>query len=99
MSKLTSVEGAGADKLTVNVKTLVPALPSVRLTSLIERFGGVPAVQLLSGELVLRGNGAETKKSALLLFVSVQPPALRKSAVVLLGAGARPEPSKQSAVV
>src|ERR1043166_5068320 len=99
MSKVTSVESAGADKLTVNVAVVVPLFPSATVTSLIVRSGGVPAVQLLNGELVLRGAGAETRKSALLLFVSVQPPALRKSALVLLGAPARPAPSKQSAVV
>ena len=91
--------GAGADKLTVKVAVVVPLLPSATVTSLIVRLGGAPATQLLNGELVLRGKGAETRKSAALSFVSVQPPALRKSAVVLLGAGARPEPSKQLAVV
>lgn len=40
------------------------------------------------GELVLRGFGAPVAKSVELLSLSVQPPAARKSAVVLLGAGA-----------
>src|SRR2546426_6250592 len=99
MSNKTSVEGAGADRLIVKVAVVVPLLPSVTVTSLIVRLGGVPATQLLIGELLLRGKGAETRKSAALSFVSVQPPALRKSAVVLLGAAAWLEPSKQSAVV
>src|SRR5438034_10989393 len=98
MSKVMSTDGAGADRLTVKVAAVVPLLPSMTETSLIVRLGGVPAMQLLSGELVLRGNGAETRKSAVLSFVSEQPPARRKSALVLLGATARPEPSKQSAV-
>src|SRR5882762_5557212 len=99
MSKKMSVEGAGADKLTVKVAVVVPLFPSATLTSLMVRLGAEPAVQLLIGEPLLRGNGPDTKKSAALSFVSVQPPALRKSAVVLFGARARPKPSKQSAVV
>src|SRR6266540_1139716 len=99
MSKVMSVEGAGAVKLTVNVAAVVPLLPSASVTSLIVRLVSAPARQLLAGELLLRGRGTETRKSAMFSFVSVQPPALRRSAVVLLGAGARPEPSKQLAVV
>src|SRR6266542_1226131 len=99
MSNEVSVEGAGADKLTVNVAVVVPLLPSVTVTSFIVRLGGKPALQLFTGELVLRGKGADARKSAALSLVSVQPPALRQSAVVLLGAAARPEPSKQLAVV
>src|SRR5580765_2460295 len=99
MSKLTSEAGEALERLTVKVNTFVPELPSDRLTSLMVRFGGGPATQLLVGELVLRGKGAAANRSALLLFVSVQPPFLRKSAVVLLGAGAGPAPSKQFAVV
>src|SRR5882672_10862044 len=99
MSNLISVEGAEVERLTVKAAIVVPLLPSLTVTSLIVRFGGVPATQLLSGELVLRGKGVETRKSAGLSSVSVQPPALRKSAVVLLGAGACPAPSKQFALV
>ena len=93
MSKITSVEGAGADRLTVKVAVIVPEFPSVTVTSLIVRLGGGPAMQLFKGELVLRGNGAEIRKSATLLFVSVQPPAFLKSTVVLLGALVGPVPS------
>src|SRR5258705_10778714 len=46
----------------------------------------------------LRGLGVVVRKSAAFSFVSVQPPVLRRAAVTLLGAGVRPEPSKQSAV-
>src|SRR5947207_8159713 len=99
MSKVMSLEGAGDDKLTVKVAEVIPLLPSVTATSLTIRLGGVPATQLLRGELVLRGKGAETRKSAALSFVLVQPPALRIAAVLLLGAAARPGPAKQSAVV
>src|SRR6266542_323952 len=99
MSKVMSVEGAGADKLTVNFAAVVPLLPSASVTSLIVRLGSALARQLLAGAPLLRGSGTKIRKSAALSFVSVQPPALRRSAVVLLGAGARPEPSKQLAVV
>src|ERR1051325_2134229 len=99
MSKVTSVPLAGADKLTVKVAVVVPEFPSTTVTSLIVRSGVVGALQLFTGEALLRGFGAKTKKSAALLLVSVQPPASRKSAVVLLGAGAGPDPSKQKSVV
>ena len=39
MSKVTPPAGAGADRLTVKVKVVVPALPSLSETSLIVRFG------------------------------------------------------------
>ena len=48
----------------------------------------VKVEQTLNGDAVLRGFGAPIAKSALLLSVSVQPFAARKSAFVLLGAGA-----------
>src|SRR5215212_5916371 len=48
---------------------------------------------------VRRGFGAPVRKSEPLTFVSVKPPFLRKSAVVLLGAGAFVAPSRQVAVV
>ena len=93
MSNVMSVDVAGADKLTMKVAGVVPLLPSVTVTSLIVKPGGVPAMQLFNGELLLRGKGAETSKSAALSLVSTQPPALRKSAVVLLGPDAGPDPS------
>ena len=40
------------------------------------RFGAEPPAQLFVGELELRGEGVEVKKSPALLFVSVQPPVL-----------------------
>src|SRR3981081_2162420 len=69
----------------------VPLFPSVTVTSLIVMSG----LQSPIGEAVLRGFGEAVKKSDALSFVSTQPPALGKSAVVLAGAGAGPEPSKQ----
>ena len=56
-------------------------------------------LQELAVEAEFRGFGVPVAKSAALLLVSVQPLFFLKSAVVLLGAGARLEPSKQSAVV
>ncbi len=49
-------------------------------------------------ELVFRGVGAAAEKSVALVSVSVQPLAPRNTAVVLLGAGVGPLPSKQLAV-
>lgn len=48
--------------------------------------------------LEFRGVGAPEVKSAELLFVSVNPPARRMSAVVLVPAGAAAEPSNAFAV-
>src|SRR6266436_5330107 len=93
MSKKMSVEGAGADKMTVKVAVVVPLFPSATLTSSMVRFGGVPGVQLFTGALLLRGKGPDTRKSAALSSVSVHPPALRKSEVVFDGAAAAPLPS------
>ncbi len=56
-----------------------------------------PVGQGLSGVAVLRGFGAVAVKSAVLLSVSVQPPAPRTTEVVLLGAGVGPAPSKKLA--
>ena len=64
MSKLISVEGAGAERLTVKVAIVVPLLPSVTVTSVIERLGGAPAMHVLTGDAVLRGKGPATRKSA-----------------------------------
>src|SRR5687768_1624114 len=97
MSKVTPLTGAGPDRLTVKFATVVFALPSVTVTSSIVKLGG--ALQSLGDAPRLRGAGAATMKSAALSFVSMQPPALRKAEVVALGAGARPLPSKQLAVV
>src|SRR2546430_6959422 len=48
----------------------------------------IGTTHLFNGEEVLRGLGAPAVKSAALLFVSVHPSVARKSAVVVLGAGA-----------
>src|SRR5262245_40161627 len=47
---------------------------------------------------LLRGVGAPVAKSEAFTSASVQPPSARRAAVVLLGAGAAPLPSKQFAV-
>ena len=52
----------------------------------------------MSGELLLRGFGVPVAKSVEFSLASMHPPLLRKSEVVLLGAGACADPSKQSAV-
>ena len=95
IAELVAKIKAGADKLTVNVAIVVPLLPSVTVTSFIERFGVATIVQLFTAEAVLRGDGPEIKKSAPLSLVSLQPPALLKSAVALLPLvnDAGPDPS------
>src|SRR3954452_3837472 len=55
-------------------------------------------LQSCDGEPVLRGFGAPVAKSEAFWFESVQPPAARRTALVLLGAGVGPVPSKQFAV-
>ena len=78
MAKLTATsKPLGAERLTVNTAAVVPLLPSLTVTSLIERFGVAPPAQLFAGELELRGNAVEVRKSAAFWSVSAQPPALR----------------------
>src|SRR3954447_4467557 len=55
--------------------------------------------QPVGAAAVLRGFGAAALKSEALLFVSTQPLLARNTALVLLGAGVGPLPSKQLAVV
>src|SRR4051794_1275273 len=98
MSNVTPPGPAAAERLTVKVNEVVPALPSFCETSLMER-AGVVVVQKCSGDSVLRGAAAAAAKSVALLSMSVQPSLPRKIAFVVLGAGARPAPSKQSGVV
>src|SRR5215218_2858702 len=59
---------------------------------------GWPVGQGLGGEAALRGLGAAAAKSAVFWSVSVQPPAPRTAAVVLLGGGVGPVPSKKLAL-
>ena len=86
MSKVTPPAPAGADRLTVKVNAVVPALPSLTDTSLMLSVGKL-GPQGASGDAVLRGAGAVTTKSVALLSVSVHPPAARIAAVVALRLG------------
>ena len=88
-----------AESDTVKSTVFVPVSPSVTVTSLMVMSGLNPVLQSFAGELLLRGFGAEVTKSAALSLVSTQPPDFLKSAVVLLGAGAGPVPSKPFAVL
>ena len=97
MSNVTPPTGAGDERLTVNMKLVVPASPSARETSLIERFTVTGPEHGAKVVEVLRGPGAAALKSVLLVSVSAQPPAARNSDVVLEGAGAT-APSKKFAV-
>src|SRR5689334_22539338 len=83
--------------------------PGVTLTCRVELSPGctlagfadpIPpnTAQLLVGDDVLRGFGVPLLKSSELSSVSVHPSLALKTAVVLLGAGVGPEPSKQLAV-
>ena len=69
MSKVTPPGPAGAERLTVKSNDVVPALPSLAVTSLIER----PAARVQRASEVLRGVGAPAVKSVLFASVSVQP--------------------------
>jgi hypothetical protein len=60
--------------------------------------GAESVVQKWTGDAESRGFGAPATKSAAFESASAQPPFARRTAVVLLGAGAGPEPSKQLAV-
>ena len=87
-------EGVGV-KVGVPVGVAVPV--GVGVTDGVTVGVGVGPPQACVDE-ELRGFGSATKKSLALLFVSMQPPSARKSDIVLLGAGAGPEPSEQLAV-
>src|SRR5689334_9444040 len=65
--------------------------------SLYHEFHGF--AQLRIKKFVFRGLGGPVERSATLFCVSLQPPATRKTALVLLAAGAGAEPSKQLAVL
>lgn len=83
----------------VSVGALVGTEVSVGAKVFVDVSVGTGVAQALGPDWVFRGLGEPAVKSLLLLSESVQPFDLRKSTVVLLGAGARPAPSKQSAVV
>ena len=58
MSKVTPPAGAGAERLTVNVKVVVPALPSFSETSLIVRLGARIVVDDRAQALAVGHGGA-----------------------------------------
>src|SRR5262245_11101996 len=97
MSNVTPPAPAALVRLTVNVNVVVPELPSLCDTSLIDS-AGVPPEQPWTGDAPLRGAGATTAKSIALLSVSAQPLPRRSAAVVFEVAGAALEPSKKSAL-
>lgn len=72
---------------------IVPAVEGQTLSVMVRT-----KPQVFTGEAELRGAGVPVIKSELLLLLSVQPLPLRRMAVVLLGVGAGPEPSKKLAV-
>ena len=82
----------------VTVKVALAVLSETAEGSLIVISGVRTALQSFKGELVLRGLGEATRKSSALKFVSTQPPAFLKSAVVALGAhGSRPRTRRSAA--
>jgi len=79
----------GEEKFDPVIVTLDPTAPELGLNPLIVGPVGPPP-----GELEFRGFGVPVSKSLELLLESVSPAAFLMIAVVLLGAGAAPEPSK-----
>ena len=59
----------------------------------VDGSGGGVVVQGCAAAAELRGDGNNAVKSAALTFVSAQPPSPRVAAVVLVSAGAAPDPS------
>ena len=80
---LLSVSDALTLKLDAAPCTALPSAQAVMIGALT----GPTGEQLLIGLDVLRGVGVPVAKSALLLLVSVQPPASRMAAVVEVKAG------------
>src|SRR4051812_41027611 len=95
MLKVTPPGPAGALKETVKVKEVVPALPSLRETSLMVRVMPPHGAKPGAPVAVLRGLGVPAVKSLALLSVSVQPAEPRIAAVVALMVGVGPVPSKK----
>ncbi len=89
-SKVTPAAPAGSDKAAVNVKVVVPLLPSASVTSPTESAGsaGATGPHGLTAVPALRGAGGAAVKSAALLSVSAQPEPLRRAAVVFVSVGA-----------
>ena len=79
-------------------RTTLPAVTGFGFAAAMPA-GLVGAPQIIVGDAVLRGFGALAVKSIALLSVSVQPFDPRNAAVVALGAGVGPEPSKQFALL
>ena len=89
--------------------TVAGSMGSEKVTVMLASFGAMVApligsTVVTTGPIstigaVRRGFGAPLTKSEPLTSVSVRPPFLRKSAVVLLAAGAFVLPSRQVAVV
>ena len=73
MSNVTPPGPAGNERDTVKLNDVVPALPSLALTSLTESAGVDVPVHGFSVVAVLRGVGSAAAKSVELLSVSVQP--------------------------
>ena len=96
MSNVTPPVPAALERDTVKVNDVVPLLPSIWTTSLIERLRATTP-QGFACDAVLRGVGAPAAKSAPLLSVSTQPPLLRRPAVVFESVGAAAAPSKKLA--
>src|SRR5205814_578467 len=110
--KLLSVIVPGSDGVMPVIIALV-TVPSGSVALTLPEVGVPTVVVKVPGQFVviealahgfaavalLRGLGAPVAKSVELLSVSVQPPEPRSTAVVLLGAGVGPAPSKQFAVV
>gem|GEM_PF-5156780 len=85
----------------VGVIVVVDVMVGVNVTVGVEvtvPVSVIVAVAVEVGARVFRGVGVPSVKSKSLLFVSIDPLPFRKTAVVLLAAGAAPLPSKKLAV-
>lgn len=100
------VPGSNGVMLVIDALVTVPSesvaltLALVTVPRVVDTLGGQVGIigalaQAFVGEALFRGFGVPALKSVALLSVSVHPFAARSTAVVLLGAGVEPVPSKQ----
>src|SRR5688572_31320143 len=88
MSKVTPPGPAGAVRLTVKVKLVVPALPSPRVTSLIDRPGvtGPPPCGVRAKSSTARPSSAPLAFKSFQRIQKVAPLAIERLAIELLTA-------------
>src|SRR5438045_3732628 len=83
MSKVTPPAGAGAERLTVKVKLVVPASPSLSETSLLDRFTGGTACGVREKSCTARPSSAPVASVSFQRIQKVAPLAIESELKVV----------------